>query len=504
MKALGCGDRVIAALFVLATMLLFTNLDSGYLWQDEAETALLARNTLTFGYPRMSDGLNDIEEPAHGSGPGEAWIYSSWLPFYLLAGVFALMGESTWMARFPFAFLGLVSVYLTWRLAARLTDDVRVQRVSMALLTCSVPFLLHMRQCRYYALGTLLLLGVCLAYLEFVSRPSFSRAMGLAVLLALLFHANFGTFIPAVAAVCLHQAGWGSRATRWRCGVAMGVVAALTISWATFFYQPTFIGTMSLHRAYRHLEYYLRGTNQYFIPAAFMMVTSVGLALMDRWTRFRSAVRPLAPSIRWFLILMVGLQAAFLLLPDQRHLRYLLPVFPLLAIGEAWWLVSLGLTLRWRWVGWAVAVLALGTTALQSLHPTVPLADFAYELTHRYAGPMEGVVGYLRAHGKPGQVVKIPYDDRTVMFYTSMKVERPSEFLRETSPDWVVIRRDWIPASFFESAYFSRIRATYERIELDAPDASWQNREDPGEHHFRTVTDAPRVVVYRKREPAHG
>jgi hypothetical protein len=112
---------------------------------------------------------------------------------------------------------------------------------------------------------------------------------------------------------------------------------------------------------------------------------------------------------------------------------------------------------------------------------------------------MEGIVAYLREHADSDDTAKIPYDDRTLMFYTSLRVEQPARFLRESYPEWLIIRRDWIPSEFFQSDYFRRVEATYDRIELDAPDILWQNREDPGSHHFRTVEDAPRVVIYRKR-----
>jgi hypothetical protein len=199
---------------------------------------------------------------------------------------------------------------------------------------------------------------------------------------------------------------------------------------------------------------------------------------------------------------MVIAQALFLLIPDQRHMRYLVPVLPLLLIGEAWWF-AVWLARR-RWLGRVLVSLALFTNVLQSPHIRVPLWDFAYELTHRYTGPMEGIVRYLHDQGQADQVVKVPYDDRTLMFYTTMRVEGSSRFLQESYPDWVVIRRDWVPAGFFDSEYFRRIEATYDRIELDAPDILWQNREDPGSHHFRTVHDAPRVVIYRKREQLDG
>ena len=44
-------DWGVVCLLILAGLLLLSNLGNGYLWQDEAETALLARHTLEFGYP---------------------------------------------------------------------------------------------------------------------------------------------------------------------------------------------------------------------------------------------------------------------------------------------------------------------------------------------------------------------------------------------------------------------------------------------------------------------
>jgi len=494
-------DPVILGLLGVAAVLLLANLDNGYLWQDEAETAVLARHTLRFGYPRLFDGRSWVEVTWLQPGPGDSWVYSPWLPFYILAGVFAVAGESTWVARLPFALCGLLSALLTWRLARRLTPDRTVQRLSVALLVCSVPFLLHMRQCRYYAMVTALMLALCLAYLAFLRDPRTRRAWAVAGLLVLLFHTNFGTFIPACAAVLAHQARWGSRASR-RQALRMALpVLALTLPWALLHARAEFIGAFSWARAADHLEYYVRVTNKHLIPLAAMLAGTGALLLVRRRSRVPAVPLP-PPAVCWFLALVVAAQGAFLLLPDQRHLRYLIPVLPVLLLVEASWLAA-WLRCR-RPAGVALIGLALWTTVLQTMHPRVPLADFLDELTHRYTGPMEGVVGYLRAHGAAGQSVKIPYDDRTLIFYTDLTIERPSTFLEDTGADWVVVRRDWMPAGFDESAVARRLRGDYDRIELAVPDVRWQNREDPGEHHFRTVQGAPPMVLYRKSGPPRG
>ena len=491
-------DGVVVGLLLLAGILLLTNLDSGCLWQDEAETAVLARNTLRVGYPTAFDGRSLIDEPL-GYGPNFAWIYSPWLTFYVLAAVFAVAGQSTWVARLPFALAGLLSIYLTWRLARRLTQDVRIQRLSVALLTFSVPFLLHMRQCRYYALTTLGLLASCLACLAFLERPSAARAAIVGLVLSLLFHTNFGTFVPAAAAIAARQIFWVDRPQRRWLLVIWVLVLALTIPWAVMSYRPGFHGTFSADRLWHHLQYYVRVTNKYLAPLALMVGVSSLLWMLKRVPSRAHPWRGLQPAGRWLLVLMIAAQAIFLIVvPNQRHLRYLIPTLPLLAIAQASWLVAW--SRRRPLVGGTLIGLALLTNVLQSVPWRLPLVPFVHELTHRYTGPMDGVVRYLQRHARPDEVVKIPYDDRTLIFYTDLSVERPSAFLRESDPDWVVLRRDWIPEEFFSGAYYQRIQASYDRIELDAPDVRWQNREDPGSHQYRTVQGAPPVVIYRKRE----
>ena len=131
------------------------------------------------------------------------------------------------------------------------------------------------------------------------------------------------------------------------------------------------------------------------------------------------------------------------------------------------------------------------------------LLEFLGELTHPYRGPVDAIVEYLQIHGRPGQVVKTPYEEHPIIFYTNLRVEpllKLSDFSRETFPDWIVLRRDWLPAGFFQGPYYQKIQERYREILLDGPDIPWQNRPDPGYHRFRTDLSAPPVVVYRRKE----
>src|SRR5438034_576178 len=144
------------AVVLVAACLIFFRLDQRLLWVDEAETALLARSVLIYGVPRAYDGRNLVsQEVGREYRADYVWRWTPWLEKYLTAGSFAVLGESTFTARLPFALVGLLSVVSMYTLAVTLFRDRWVGVLTMAFLALSVPFLLHVRQCRYYSLAIL-------------------------------------------------------------------------------------------------------------------------------------------------------------------------------------------------------------------------------------------------------------------------------------------------------------------------------------------------------------
>ena len=108
-------------ILVLAAGLILGNLGDRLLWQDEAQTALLARSVLENGIPTGFDGRNHFSQE-WGAEVDEAWRWRwhTWLPFYLLAGFFSLLSEGTGVARLPFALFGIATVAATGALARAL------------------------------------------------------------------------------------------------------------------------------------------------------------------------------------------------------------------------------------------------------------------------------------------------------------------------------------------------------------------------------------------------
>ena len=492
-------DPVLALFLVMAAFLLFRHLGNGCLWQDEAETAVLAKNILRFGYPRAYDGVNRLN-PSLPVAAGYAWTYHPWASMYLVALSFVLFGISTVSARLPGAVMGLLSIALAYRLVRRLFGEKNLARWTAFLLTTSVPFLLMMRQCRYYAPSVLFSLWTVWAYLRFRrGRPW--AALEWTASLFLLFHVNHGVFVPVLMGLVLHLLIDRplSRSQLQHSGWLLATVVLGILPFAFYLKTGQHHGAFSFEQLRHHAEFYFRQINRFLFPITGWAI--VWLIGRPSWQGIRKWSLPLCLIGAGLLFLIPG--------PSQRHFRYLVFLIPwFLAIQAAWFE-------RLAQKRWAVAIALLGlfvfTDAVYSLPSRFtseprPLRSLPWEylgeLTHPYRGPMDGVVELLRREARPGQTIKIPYEDHTLLFYTDLVVEpviHPEDFTRETFPDWIVLRRDWLPGGFLESDYFSKIRQRYRQITLDAPDIPWQNRPDPGYHRFLTDHQAPLVIVFHKK-----
>ncbi len=199
-------DRLFSPIIIilaLGAFLLLFHLDHRPFWQDEAETAVLAKRVLTYGVPRAYDGVNLVsQEAGHEFGPHYLWRWSPWLQIYVAAGAFRLGGLTTYAGRLPFALLGLGCIFLVYRLVRHIFRDRAWALMAAALLTCSVPFLLYARQCRYYSLGAFLTLVSLYAFREKWQSKTFP-ALLLCLSLGLLFYTNYLLFFSFAGAALL-------------------------------------------------------------------------------------------------------------------------------------------------------------------------------------------------------------------------------------------------------------------------------------------------------------
>jgi 4-amino-4-deoxy-L-arabinose transferase-like glycosyltransferase len=530
-------------LATLAFLLIFTRLDDVYLWQDEAETALVARHMVTYGLPLSTDGRTWIQQegvPFREYTADYVWIYHPWLQYLVTAISFSLLGQSTLSARLPFALAGLLAILMQYVLASRWQPDRKIARVGAVLLLFCVPGILLARQCRYYSLSALLTLLVLDSYLRLDSaRP---WALPYFVLSAvLLFHTEYAAFFPVVAALLAHALltvpghdlrerflpgllligllalPWTSLIPIWHGRTPLGVLAQSSPAAATSSALARIVGLVG--------EQLLQITVWIF-PLILVPATLAGLLAGGRSVQ-RTA--PRAPRLFSLIILVIALHVVALSFVGWSFFRYLTHLIPLLlillAVGVVW------LMTQWRVLGYLTLAALITTNILHilpyrlassfltgrsvvwtrlqsspatrwmSVIPTLGLRSdllmYAQELTHDYLGPTEGLVAYLGSHALPGQQVLVNAEDLPLQFYTDLRVfgGLSGRGLGEVQPDWIIDRRY---GHYRDQLVAIVDSGPYERITIPYPDLRWENREEASQHQFLTDMNTESVVLYRR------
>ncbi len=186
-----------AIVAVVGAVLIFTNLSSDYLWEDEGDTAALASNILKFGVPKAWDGGAFLDSD-HGARLNRdlVMVTHPWIQYYLSAASFLVFGENTFAARIPFAIAGWMSILFVYLFVWRLFGNRLTAFSAAALLVFSVQFLLYAKQCRYCALNMLLVVWLFWTFFKMNS----ARDCVLFILASVfLFHTHPYGIAPVVA-----------------------------------------------------------------------------------------------------------------------------------------------------------------------------------------------------------------------------------------------------------------------------------------------------------------
>lgn len=194
----------------LAALLLFYNLDVYALWDDEANTALMAQGVWATGDTLAQVGDNLV---AWGDGMALVGRYDRSQPplqFYLCAPFVGLFGPTSLAARLPFAVIGLATVValLLWARKAASSFDFAAWCVA---LLGSVSFFLYCRQARYFAPAIGFTLGACWAYWSLLQAGGRKREWFLGLMLAGVLVSNYLCVAALMAVLCADYALWGRK-----------------------------------------------------------------------------------------------------------------------------------------------------------------------------------------------------------------------------------------------------------------------------------------------------
>jgi Dolichyl-phosphate-mannose-protein mannosyltransferase len=507
----------VTGLLLVGALLIFPSLDDRYLWDDEAETALLAKNVLRFGVPVAWDGFNLIsQECGTDYDANYLWRHTPWLPIYLTAASFALFDVSTFSARLPFALLGLLSVPSLYLLAQRIFADRRVSLVAAASLLLSVPFLLYARQCRYYSLAIFAAIWILYCYFWLPSRPRLAAA-GLALSLTVLLHTSQIILFGVVAGLVLGfvVVAFDRAVLPWLI-VALGATTFVNLPWLLASDLGGKSGNLLSHGSLQsfavNLAWYVTRIELYGASAVLLVTAVVAVTLK---TRARMNLRSADARTCLFLAVLALPHIVIVATLPYVFFRYLLTLLPVLALLQARIVAAIAV----RSAPLAAAVLLLAVLPdradLVGGRLSVTLAKYVDEITHHYRGPIEAIVGHLKTAARPGDRILISYGDLPLRFYTDLEVrggQSCQSLAGWPAPEWVVVRHffqfiRYAPGAQEDGArmlQYLRSEVTVQRyrpVDLPVADTAWENIPEPDQHLFREPTEWPRVRLYERRRP---
>ncbi len=518
-------EPALILLFVLASVFIFTNLGSVYLWEDEAETALVAKTIWSHGIPKITDGINYFyQEQGRRVGYGDIWAWTPWLQFYIAAISAKLFGTSEWSLRLPFAIAGFLSVVLFFRTSKKLFGHFTAL-LSTFLLISSVPFLLHVRQCRYYSfviLGTLWAINALLNITENNKKP-FSISLFCALLI--LFHANYITWFGVLFSILVFAFFPTVVHFRKSILITLGSSFALNLPWFLLF-KPLHEKTRDFDFGIilESITFYFENLNHYIVPFVFLLLIPIALRLIPKKEN-ESILSSSQKTWIWFFVMLIVFTVFFSLLGPARVFRYLVGIIPILIL-----LVSILIMRLWQKSKLVVCFIVpfymftnfFNIFFYQPISNQVPslsghlkgrfgspFISYIQELIHPPQGTIKKISEYLNLHASSKDLVIATYGDLPLMFYTRLRVIGGLSFqaLEEAkAADWVIARKVLVSDEdarvmvyLIDNLPWKR----YEKIDLGQTDFPWENIPEPSAHQFKSLGFNPdwQIQIYRKLKP---
>jgi hypothetical protein len=556
---------VAAALTALGAALLLWNLGRPALWQDEAETALRAESILETGLPRMTlRGVTVTAQPSLVKVEGNAsgvWTWNTWLPAYLCAASFAVLGHTPFAARLPFALAGILTLWLSWGLFTDGERDVLGDKrpwapeAALALLALSPAFLLFCRQSRYYALVALGTVLVLRSWRRLLDKKPWG-ALAVALSLQFLIHASFAFFAAAAATLALDavlRADECPRAIRFWWSALLTVAFAAPVVWYFRVWDRPGNHLYGWIESLEFLKTFMLWLAAFAAPLALVaaafrrrwMLLAAGFAVLcglvgeGPWSLICAGVAWLtimaaagsepAPygvmNLRRMCLLLIGVTLGLLAFgAAEPYGRYLAGILPAVA-----YLVARSLSGLAGGRPAAVAALAAGALTtnlfflaplkaaqflvsaepaesvsgmmrmrLRDLRPGSDLARFAGDSLRGSEGYVEAAAAAMRAGG--GTTFFSDADELSLMFAVRLRPMYPDEF-KTAEPDWI-LPSPWLSLT---PDLAERVRALaasgrYEAVLVEAPRLLWQNNPDPLFRDF-APRRGPLPLFHRRKTP---
>ena len=401
-------SAITAAAGIVAAALLFVNLGFYPFWGDEADTVIIAQGVWRTGDTSAWYGDNLY---AYRGGTLLKHFKNRSVPpaaYYLVAPFYGAFGPDHFALRAVFAALALATVALVGHWLYRVRAGLGASALILFSLALNVSFLLYGRQCRYYALATLLTVGI--AYLYDRYAGSRLRLAALAAALVLLAATHYMHFAAAVGALVVDYALFGRRRYRlsrseWALLLAPVAIAVAGLVWL---YNP--IGKHSSGEELPPGNFWFERAKLFYWSLRDLNACEYGVGLVMAAAPLVAWWRRSPTLIRLFLAGLVYVGVTTLVSPQpvaralEADIRYLAPLIPLCV---ALTVLTIDRMLGGRlWLAGPLVALCVGSNILHlpwdRLAWRSTIAEFAHELRKPRVVAGRVVADWLKAHAQPG------------------------------------------------------------------------------------------------------
>lgn len=429
---------IIILLFLFSLVFYSLNLSGQGLTLDEAETVVVARNISFNGVPSPWDGKNFVST-ANGLDSTlingvYVWVWHPWLQHYLTFFGMKMFGSSELGARSLFAFLGALTIPLTY-LISQLIFKKKFISILLALhVLFLLSYFLYIRQARYYAPSILFSLSSFYFFLTLIKDKWKRKHLYLLCLVTIqLFFSNYVTWATTI----LPFLGIAVYKKNKTVAIVLSGEILFAIGW--YFYFNLFGGNLFYFSKFleipKNILSYGAYINRYVFPA---------LLLIPAFFIARKNIYFIV-IIFWILLKLI-LYSVFYF----PHGRYMVDLFPIIILLYGFiYKYLFDLLNHWGPVkllprptilpaSWRVRVLAGGPPPLATplllfvvlvsinIFSFSPFRfwprDFYYELTHKYENAFVSLGKYIKKEYKEEDIalpIGLPW---SFYYYTNVPV----------------------------------------------------------------------------------
>ncbi|MFH0856162.1 MAG: hypothetical protein V1869_06640 [Candidatus Omnitrophota bacterium] len=561
--SLGFKNKILSgalfALVILFAFSLFKNIQYPLLWNDEAEAAMHAGRVLDYGYPKVHDGKNTVNISNLPAGIGvdektDAYLGHVWGQYYFCAaGEFFARKISdiyvkTAAVRIPFAAIGFMGVVLMALsvinlFGKRLSDKLLFSVIFAFFELLSVSLVLHLREVRHYSLAVFLSAAILYLYINYrfarkISLASYFFLM--AAFLFLLFNVFPPTYFIFLAVIGLSEFPGLFRARGVKNFIAnispllVSFVASIPI--LAFFKifssgRGDFTKTFHISPAVYWMK--IASVLNFFLKYEFLalvLIVKIVLAFVKLYLRRSGALE--GPGQENMLRMNVKAQASNFL--SLFFAVYVLAIarLPVFIIYERYYIILqpvlviillLDASLAFDYISGAnypAAMKARLKAVLLSLISVTFILDGSgklgalkshiYEISHRYRGPLDFVIPYIKSnYEKPEKlVIATNYEEYSYMYYLGSKTiigYGNSDIYNdlEMRPDIIVFRKAYPDNAYIFNGFLQKDK--YKKISFPCFDYPVNNIPELNvalpPHLYKTrlaENDDERLDVYLK------